>query len=360
VIADSALPVPPAGYGGTERIVSYLVNELAARGHEITLMAAAGSQSPGKLITYSDYRNKNKLFRGFAKFGFYRMLKRALRGQDLVHSVSHLDHLLPALQPTIPKVISFQNPIKKDQLRYIEKWAKGKVVLTACGQMMIEKFKNRGEWQVVHNCVDTTRFSFRAAPEEPPYLTFLGRITPYKGLADAIKVAQKANIPLRIAGKVGNMSQDKHYFRTQVEPLIDGGQIRYLGELDDRTNIDLLGGSIGLLNPIYWDEPFGMVNVEALACGTPVLTYPRGEPQHLIRDGVTGFVCQNVDEMSQKAKNLARLDRSACRQDVECRFSVQTMVDKVEQIYDRLLTESDKAAGGPLLSKHGNEIVPLP
>jgi glycosyltransferase involved in cell wall biosynthesis len=337
VIADSALPVPPVGYGGTERIVSYLVNELAARGHEVTLMAAPGSQSPGKLITYTDNRNKNKFFRGVAKWRFHRMLKQTLRGHHVVHSVARLDYLLPALKSTIPKVINFQNPITKDHIRYIEKWGNGKVVLTACGQVMIEPFKHWGDWQVVHNCVDVTRFSFRAVPDDPPYLTFLGRITPYKGLVDAIKVAKKANVPLHIGGNVGTMSQDKNYFRTEVQPLIDGVRIRYLGELEDRAKIDLLGGAIALVSPIYWDEPFGIVNVESLACGTPVLTYARGEPQYLIRDGVTGFICRNVDEMSQKVKEVTKLDRQALRYDAEARFSVQTMVDRFEQIYRTLV-----------------------
>jgi glycosyltransferase involved in cell wall biosynthesis len=336
IIADSALPVPPPGYGGTERIVSYLADELAQRGHQITLMAREGSRSPGRLVTYSDRRNQNKMVRGWAKWRFHRMLRKELPQHDLVHSVARLDYVFPALQSQIPKILSFHNPLTFDQVDYIQKYGKGRIIQVACGDAMIGQFRAYGQWQTVHNCVDLEHYPFRPMAAQPPYLAFLARITRYKGLLDAVQVARQSGLPLRIGGNVGTMGEDAAYFRDEVQPLIDGRHIQYLGELDDQGKIELLGGATALLNPILWDEPFGIVSVESLACGTPILSYPRGELPAIIRDGVTGFLCKSVAEMARRVGDLESIKRWNCRRDAESRFSIRKMVDKIESLYRQL------------------------
>jgi glycosyltransferase involved in cell wall biosynthesis len=345
VLADCAVPVPPVGYGGTERILGYLVDGLVARGHEVTLVAGAGSKNPGRLITFDDARDKTKLHRGIAKFRFWRTLGGLLDDVDVVHSAMRLDYARPALRHRVPKAIHFENPILSEQIDYIRKRESGKVIIVPAGHNMMKGVEDEGAWRPIHNAIPVDRYRFVQSPDQPPYLAFLGRLTRAKGVDSAIEAARRVGMQLKIAGNIPHLAEEQEFFETSIRPRIDDVSVVYLGEVDDDQKQRLLGGSTALLNPIVWDEPFGIVAIEALACGVPVISFARGELPNIVRDGITGFLCDDLDGMVAAIAKAGAIDRGTCRSDAEHRFDVPVMVDRFEETYRWLLSDDEVPAG---------------
>lgn len=188
---------------------------------------------------------------------------------------------------------------------------------------------------VIHHGLDTTLYQARMHKKK--YLSFIGRIAPVKGAHVAIEVAKKAGIPLKIAGEVQPVFRD--YFETEVKPHIDGKFIEYIGEADLAAKNELLGDSLAMLFPIDWDEPFGLVMIEAMACGTPVLALPGGSVPEIVKNGISGYVCADAQEMAKRASRLAeeQMDAAVVRQYVEENFSVARMVDEYHDLYLQML-----------------------
>lgn len=334
-VCDPIIPVPPRGYGGTERIVSYLANELIERGHEVTLIAAQGSKFAGRLIMMPNTTERTKVVRGLAKLRFRNVVASQIGSHDVVHSVGRLDYSLPALTDPIPKVLHFQNPITSDQIAYVRRHSKGRVVMVPAGRKVMERARDDGVWRPIHNSIPVHRYPFSASASQPPYVAFLGRLTRNKGIDIAIDVSMRAGMHLKVGGNVPTEPDARRFFTQEVEPLLGSSDVSYLGELDDDGKAQLLGGAVALLNPIRWEEPFGIVAAESLACGTPVVSFARGELPYLIKDGVTGFLVAGGDRdgLAEALIDTTRLDRSKCRQEAEERFDVPRMVDKFEEVY---------------------------
>lgn len=341
-IADPIVTVPPQGYGGTERILHQVLTGLSKRGYEITLLGKIGSQVPGKLIPYPDPSQRNKLIRGWLKWRFRNQLRSMLDQFDVIHAVGRLDYLLPALQHTIPKHYLFQNPITADQVDYLQQHGRGRMVLSGCGKQMTLPFADRAIWRPIHNGVDVDRFPFQPTPRSPKYLAVLGRLTANKGVKEAIQVAKLVNMPLHIAGNISNEPGGKEYFETELKPHIDGKTVLYLGELNDEQKIKHLGEAAAFLNPVQWDEPFGIVTIEALACGTPVIACPRGELPYVVAQGVTGFLASTVEEMANAVRQVDQINRQHCRQAAVEQFSTTSMVDKYDEVLRWLLSKETK------------------
>jgi glycosyltransferase involved in cell wall biosynthesis len=188
-------------------------------------------------------------------------------------------------------------------------------------------------WRTVFNCVDPSSFvAVTTVPDDAP-LTFLGRIEPIKGTHTAIAIAKAAGRSLVIAGNVA----DAEYFRAEVAPHIDNATVHYIGEVDDGAKSRMLGGSSALLMPIDWDEPFGIVMAEAFACGTPVIGFRRGSVPEIVREGMNGFVVNDVAQAAAAVDQLPRIDRGAVRRDCETRFSCDRVVDAYERLYAEVL-----------------------
>ncbi len=189
-------------------------------------------------------------------------------------------------------------------------------------------------WQdTVHHGLPRDLYTFHPGPGK--YLAFLGRISPEKGPEQAITIAKKTGMPIRIAAKVD--TADREYFTAVVEPLLDHPLVEYVGEITDKEKNDFLGGAYALICPYDWPEPFGIVLIEALACGTPVLAYRRGSIPEVISHGTTGIICDNLTEMTQCVESVSQIDRSDCRKSFEQRFTVQRMVQDYLKVYARLL-----------------------
>lgn len=330
--ADPEIPVPPTSYGGIERIVHSLVSELGRRGHRVTLFAHPDSTAPCELVAWQGTRSRAHRDT-FAHMRQLAQYVRALPEGDLVlHSFARLAYMLPLLPTSIPKLQSYERAISPRSVRWGHLLSGGTLRFTACSARCAATGNVAGRWSVVHNGVPLETFPFRAhvGPDAP--LVFLGRIEAIKGVHHAIEVARRTGRRLRIAGNVPEGDAHRAY-AAAVFAACDGSRIEYVGPVDDAQKRDLLGSAAALLFPIEWEEPFGIVMAEALACGTPVVALRRGSVPEVVDDGVTGFACADVDEMIRSLPRIAKLDRAACRRAAEQRFSSIRMATQFEDLY---------------------------
>ena len=285
ITADPEISVPPLHYGGIERIVDMLVCGLVARGHKVTLFAHPDSATKGTLIPWigGSSMSRTDTLRNAAQ------LWSVARSQnfDLIHSFSRLAYLTPLLPTKLPKIMSYQRAISPKTTRLAHTLSGNTLQFTAISRWMMAPVDNIGTWHLVPNGVPLDTFTFNAAVDANAPLVFLGRIEEIKGPHLAIEIAKRARKKLIIAG---NVPADKQgWFDTHIAPDIDGEQIQYIGPVDDGQKNDLLGKAAAFLMPILWEEPFGIVMAEALACGTPVIGLNRGAVPEVVEDGVTGF-----------------------------------------------------------------------
>lgn len=332
VTADPELPVPPRLYGGIERVIALLVDGLTSRGHDVTLFANPASRVDGHLVGYSGHRSGSKLdtMRNAAAIAAHV----GKSSPDVVHGFGRLAYLLPILPMRMPKVMSYQRAVTPRSIAQSHRLAAGSsITYVGCSESLVKPVASMGNWRVVYNAVPLERYEFVGeVPTDAP-LAFLGRLESIKGVHLAIDVARAARRRLVIAGNVPEGAAHQTYFHQQIQPHIDNQQVQYLGPVNDRQKNDLLGSAAALLMPILWDEPFGIVMAEALACGTPVIGLRRGSVPEVIRDGVTGFVCDDVETMAKTVARLSVLDRQDCRVDAERRFSQRALVDAYETLY---------------------------
>lgn len=326
--------VPPKLYGGTERIVSYLTEELVRQGHEVTLFASGDSQTtarlrpacPRALRLHSGPVNRDA--------PFILMQERALGAEaeefDLIHS--HLDFLSFPMSRrcATPVLTTLHGRLDLPELIPLyREYAEMPVVSISDAQRRPLPHAN---WQgtVYHGLPDLYAFH----PSPGSYLAYLGRICPEKRPDHAIAIAKQAGMPLRIAAKVDPVDRD--YFETQIAPLLEHPLVEYLGEISDAEKGDFLGEAAAVLCTYDWPEPFGIVLIEALACGTPVLAYRRGSIPEIVEDGVTGFICDTLDEMVKAIDRVPLIRRRHCRDSFEARFTVTRMVQDYLAIYERM------------------------
>ena len=327
--ADPELPVPPKLYGGIERIVDMLARGLEARGHEVVVFANGESCTAGELVPWpgSCSRSSADTARNAA-----RLAREAVRRRfDVIHSFSRIAYLTPILPLGIPKVMTYQRAISLRSVRLGHALSRGTLGFTAISRWMMRHVAAVGRWRVVPNGVSLETYEFRAEVAADAPLVFLGRVEEIKGPHLAIDIARRLDLPLVIAG---NVPPDKQvWFDAHVKPHVDGRRVRYVGPVDDAAKNELLGSARAFLMPILWDEPFGIVMAEAMACGAPVLALARGAAPEVVEDGVTGFVRDSVEELVEAAGGLEGLDRAACRRRVETRYSADGIVEAYSDVY---------------------------
>ena len=332
--ADPELPVPPQLYGGIERIIDLLAQGLVARGHAVTLFAHPDSRTAARLVPWPGAASQSKAdtLRNMA------MLARHVAGAkfDVVHSFSRIAYLAPLLPFRLPKVMTYQRAISPRTVALGHRLSPGSLEFTAISEWMMRDVRAIGRWTMVPNGVPLETYIFRAevAPDAP--FVFLGRIEEIKGPHLAIELARRCGRKLIIAGNIPD--EKRAWVEAQVMPQVDGDRVRYVGPVNDAQKNDLLGQAAALLMPILWDEPFGIVMAEALACGTPVLGTRRGAVPEVVDDGVTGFVRDTLDELVEAAADLPTIGRVACRRAVEHRYSEKAVVDGYEAVYRRAVS----------------------
>jgi len=347
-IAQLAPPfesVPPTGYGGTERVVSTLTEELVRRGHDVTLFASGDSRTSARLTPLVDtalwHRDPpSNDFTPHQSAIFGKILDR-IDEFDLVHS--HLDYR------GFPLAVATQTPMlstlhgRLDVPNLVEIYrAFADLPLVSISDAQRRPLAT-ANWQgTVYHGIDLDQFTFN--PEPGRYLAFLGRISPEKGLDVAIRVARRAGVPLLIAARPPlpfdhspEVWRDRAYFEQVVEPLLSGPGVELIGQVGGAEKDEFLRDAAALLFPIRWPEPFGLVMAEALACGTPVLALSEGSVPEVIDPGVTGFVCHLEDELVRAVERIPELDRWRCRAEAERRFSPGAMAEAYETVYAGLL-----------------------
>jgi glycosyltransferase involved in cell wall biosynthesis len=337
ITADPEIPVPPKHYGGIERIIDLLIGGLMAKGHQVTLFAHKASQVDCELVPYAGATSA-------AAFDLLRnagqITRRIAQGHvDLLHSFGRLAYLLPLLPRDIPKLMSYQRHISSRSVRWGTSLSRGSLSFSACSSSMLPSGPGIGRWHVIHNAVPLERYEFHANGDPNAPLVFLGRVEFIKGAHLAIEIAQRSGKNLVIAGNVPENPEHQKYFDTQVRPHLDGKQIRYVGSVDDAQKNELLGQAAALLMPILWEEPFGIVMAEALACGTPVIGLKRGAVPEVVEDGMNGFVCDDVDGMLKAVQQISDIDRSACRRVAEQRFSGPVMTQSYLRVYEQMMNQ---------------------
>lgn len=342
-IAQVAPPlerVPPLGYGGTERVVHELVTELDRRGHEVTTFASGDSDVPGRLIPTVPQALRPIGYRGDHLPYFLSTMGAVLDhvGEfDIVHSHLEWSSLLLARISPVPVVATFHG-------RLDVPWATDALRDPPDGLVAISANQASTHpdvpWTVVHNglTLDDAPFERRRGDA----LCFVGRVAPEKGILDAIAVAERAGRPLRIAAKVAPAGAEREYYDEVFRPALDasGHDVEFLGELSSQDRDALFAESFASLMPGSWPEPFGLVAIEALACGTPVVARRVGGLPEIIREGIDGFFGDDVDQMAFKLDGVGALDRLAIRQSVLERFSAARMADGYEALYLAMLGEA--------------------
>ena len=328
--ADPDFPVPPRFYGGIERIVAMLAEGLAERGHHVTLVAHPDSTASVPRVSYTQ-RNRSD----WSTVSHAAVITRAWwqTRPDVVHSFGRLASLGPLLPASVPKVMSYQREISPNSIRWGHRVGRN-LTFAACSHQMIQPVKDLADWRVIHNAVDVDRYRFGRAVDADAPLVFLGRVEPIKGPDLAIELAKRCGRRVVVAGNVTEEFQP--YFDEKIKPHVDDDRVRYVGPVDDEAKSELLSNAAALLMPIRWEEPFGIVMTEALACGTPVIGLARGAVPEVVTDGVTGAVCKDIDEMAAAIQSLASFDRAACRRSVETRFSKKVVVNGYESLYAEL------------------------
>lgn len=330
---DPEIPVPPVHYGGIERIIDMLARGLASRGHYVAVFAHRASETAGLLIPWRGLTSSSKLDTARNAATLARHV--CAGGFDLVHSFSRVAYLTPLLPLPIPKLMSYQREISRRSVRLGHALSRGSLWFSAVSSQMMRGVTDIGTWRLVFNGVPLATYEFSSDPGSDAPLVFLGRVEETKGPHLAIEVARRSGLPLVIAGNVPPEHRD--FFEAKIKPQLDGHQITYLGPIDDKAKNVLLGRARALLMPILWEEPFGIVMAEAMACGTPVIGFARGAVPEVVENGVTGYVAGNLDGLVATVPLLDRISRMACRARVEQLFSDRAVVSAYESVYREML-----------------------
>ena len=338
LIMDPFIPVPPRHYGGIERVVADLADDLMRRSHQVTLWAAPGSHIDGAIEPFGREGEWTRWSNARNTMVLTARLLRRPGAYDVVHNFGRLAYLTTILSRNVPKVQTYMRRVNPDNMRRATSLGARRLHYTAVSAAIRDTgTPGGGDWSVIYNCASPERYTCRTDtdPRTAP-LVFLGRLERCKGAHSAITVARRLNRRLIIAGNLSTLPEEREYFHKEIEPQIDGQLVSYIGPVDDQQKDALLGAAAAFLLPIEWLEPFPVVLPEALLCGTPVVAFRQGGVPEGIDHGRTGFVCDTVDDMVAAIGRLGEIDRAECRAEGERRFSTRAVVDDYEQLYERL------------------------
>ena len=362
-IAPPWIAIPPENYGGTEIVIYNLVEEQVAQGHDVTLFAPGDARTSAKHVSFFPQSLISTGVPWAAHLKAYYHLYKSLQHAhefDIVHT--HLSssadmYIFPLTASlTTPHVTTLHSRFPFDRLpdgwkgdadTYYMEWA-SQVPIIAISESARAEVPHRMNFVgVVHHGLPMN--DFRPIPKERgKHFVWLGRIVPDKGVHLAIEAAKRAGVPLVLAGTIDRHAEESvNYYEEMVEPLIDGEQIKYIGPVDMQQKIDLLSGARGFLNPIVWEEPFGMVMIESMALGCPVISFARGAAPEIIVHRKTGFLVHDVDEMVEFIPRIDQIDREVTRTYVDRHFSVHVMAEKYVKLYKKVIRMSKEASKQP-------------
>jgi glycosyltransferase involved in cell wall biosynthesis len=337
--------VPPKYYGGTERVVSYLTEQLVSEGHEVTLFASGDSVTEARLIAVT--RRSLRLDKNCAdQLAHHVLLLERVAEKadefDVIHF--HVDYLHFPLSRRLrtPHVTTLHGRLDLPDLVPLYREFRDTPVVSISNAQ--REPLSRANWQgTVYHGLPENLYGFRA--DSGSYFAFLGRVSPEKRVDRAIKIAKRLGMPLKIAAKVDQV--DKEYYEGFVEPLLQDPSIEFVGEIGEGEKEEFLGGAYALLFPIDWPEPFGLVMIEAMACGTPVIAYDRGSVAEIMEEGRTGFIVDTLEDAVEASRQIPDLSRARCREVFENRFTAARMASAYLQVYERVTERKSRLERTP-------------
>ena len=326
--------VPPKLYGGTERIIAYLAEELARRGHQVTLFASGDSTARVPIEAGSPQALRLNGLDHLGPMLHLPMLSDVYQNAerfDVIHS--HVDCLsFPlARHVQVPTVSTLHGRLDLGELQPIYRSYRDMPVISISNDQR-RPLPEMNWVRTVYHGLPRNLLNF--SPGSGNYLAFLGRICPEKGPDLAIEIARRSGVPLKLAAKVDRL--DRAYFDTVIKPMLSTPGIEFIGEINETEKQQFLGDALALLFPIDWPEPFGLVMIEALACGTPIIARPCGSVPEILRHGVTGFIGSSLEELVSAVAHIDTISRQKCRDEFETRFTAQVMAANYERVYYQL------------------------
>jgi glycosyltransferase involved in cell wall biosynthesis len=338
IIAPPWAPVPPTGYGGTESVLDCLARGLSRLGHDVLLVTTGDATCPVPRRWVHDRSAPSHIGNAMIEIRHVVDAYDALQHVDVVHDNTVVGPLYAWRFESLPVVTTNHGPFD-DNLTALYRGAAGRVSIVAISKHQASTAQGVPVGAVIHHGVDPEAFPFGRG--DGGYLLFLGRMTPEKGAREAALAAREAGVRLVIAAKLREPAEHA-YYEQHVRPLL-GPTIEYVGEVGRDEKLALLAGAQALLNPIRWPEPFGLVMIEALACGTPVLAFPAGSAPEVVRHTETGFLCSDLDGMIARIGEIATIDRWRCRAAVESHFSADRMCRDYAALFERIVSRPHAA-----------------
>lgn len=344
--------VPPKKYGGVELIVSNITEELIKKGHEVVLFATGDSKTRAKLFSVYPHSLCDS---SITENKYYELLEIAQAVEfaekqkfDIIHSHLLNTGLVFSKISKIPMIFTLHGDLDTEQnipgqKEILSNYKDANFVSISNKQRNGASELNYID--TIYNGIDLNFFDFNKKPKDK-YLIFLGRISDKKGPIEAIQIAQKAGVKLKIAAKIDE--NKKEFYNSKIKPQIDGKQIEFIGEVNPKERNQLLKNALCLLNPIKWEEPFGLVMIEAMACGTPVIAFDRGSVSEIIKDGETGFIIKSgdINGMAKAVRKIQEMSdseygkmRQNCRKHIEDNFSIEKMVSGYEKVYQKIIAQ---------------------
>lgn len=339
-VAPLTESVPPKAYGGTERIVSYLTDKLVEMGHEVSLFASGDSITKAKLIapTPIALRHNEKLIDPMAHLFYMLELVQQVKSDfDVIHYHVDYFHFPFSRRNGVPHCTTMHGRLDIEDLQVLFKeFSEIPLISISDSQRKPLPFSNFVK--TIYHGIPADLLHFRK--EKGKYLAFIGRTSPEKRLDRAIEIATRAGMLLKVAAKVDKV--DIAYYEKQIKPLLDHPLVEYVGEINELEKNEFLGNASALLFPIDWPEPFGLVMIESMACGTPVIAFRCGSVPEVIDEGKTGFIVNSIKEAVDRVKGIHTLDRQVCRNTFEERFTDHRMAEDYVKIYKDLIAEQKK------------------
>lgn len=344
IIAPIDERIPPLKYGGISRVVAALANGLVEKGHSVTLFASGNSRSKARIIPIFprsleqkiSYIDNRKAREAYFQIGIAKILN-LLRKDNFDVINNHFGWRLIPFSNFIPSpfITTLHTPLNQINKKItLAEYKNALLISTSIAQQ--KPLPHLHYLANIYNGIDINLYKFFQNHDD--YLVFLGRISPEKGVLEAIQITKKLKTKLVIAGAI--FAWDYQYFLSKIKPHIDGKNIKFIGEVNDRQKNKLLGRAKALLAPTLWDEPFGLVFVESMACGTPVVTMKQGSVPEIVIHNKTGFVANSLNQMIQYCKSINKIDRALCRKQAQC-FSAKLMVDKYETTFLNFRNRND-------------------
>lgn len=355
-VAPLVESVPPKTYGGTERIVHYLTEELHRLGHDVTLFASGDSVTAARHVAAVPQSLRSCANRRNALYCDFKQLKLVMEMAsqfDVIHFHTDCSHLPVTRYLRTPHVTTLHGRLDlPDFDLLLETYCDVPLVSISNSQRSALATAN---WVgTVYNGTPADRYVFREQPGE--YFAFLGRFAPEKGPTRAIEIAKRLQVPLKMAAKIDEV--DREYFEAEIRPHLDHPLIEYIGEVDEAGKNTLLGNARATLFPIDWPEPFGLVMTESMACGTPVVAFRRGSVEEVMKHGVSGYVVDNLEEAMEAAASIEQIDRRGCRLYFQERFTVERMALGYTEVYERLVGPTRPLGPGSHPSKFPGCVAP--